>query len=307
MKVSDNLTFLAEIMVEQAVAVARADLIKRFGEPEGEHAGFAVMAYGKLGGIELSYGSDLDLVFVFDGADGQTAGPKVIDNTLFYTRLAQRVVHVLSAQTASGRLYEIDLRLRPDGDSGLVATSLSALKRYQLESAWTWEHQALVRSRTVAGDAFLKQSLEELRQEVLSLPRDFQSLAKEVCDMRGKMRAEYEVVAQPSAQARLKLEAGGIVDIEFVVQYLTLAHAHEYPALTAWSDVIRLLETLEKLELVSAEAANTLSEAYLAYRSAIHRLALRGEALETGEATDTHWRNPVIAVTEALLPGLQAR
>ena len=109
------------------------------------------------------------------------------------------------------------------------------------------------------------------------------------------------------AQTRLKLEAGGIVDIEFVVQYLTLAHAHEYPALTAWSDVIRLLETLEKLELVSAEAANTLSEAYLAYRSAIHRLALRGEAPETGEATDTRWRSPVIAVTEALLPGLQAR
>jgi len=307
MKVSDNLTFLAEIMVEQAVAVARADLIKRFGEPGGERAGFAVMAYGKLGGVELSYGSDLDLVFVFDGADGQTAGPKVIDNTLFYTRLAQRVVHVLSAQTASGRLYEIDLRLRPDGDSGLVATSLSALKRYQLESAWTWEHQALVRSRTVAGDAFLKQSLEALRREVLSLPRDSQSLAKEVCDMRGKMRAEYEAVSQPTAQTRLKLEAGGIVDIEFVVQYLTLAHAHEYPALTAWSDVIRLLETLEKLELVSAEAANTLSEAYLAYRGAIHRLALRGRVPETGEATDTHWKNSVIATTEVLLPGLQAR
>ncbi len=307
MKVSDNLTFLAEIIVEQAVVVARAELVKRFGEPEGERAGFAVMAYGKLGGIELSYGSDLDLVFVFDGADGQTAGPKIIDNTLFYTRLAQRIVHVLSAQTASGRLYEIDLRLRPDGDSGLVATSLSALRRYQLESAWVWEHQALVRSRTVAGDAFLKQSLEELRHEVLSLPRDSQSLAKEVCAMREKMRAEHEVASQASPPARLKLDAGGIVDIEFVVQYLVLAHAHEYPALTAWSDVIRSLETLEQLGLVSDETTNTLSQAYLGYRGAVHRLALRGREPETEELVDTQWQNAVIAATEALLPGLQAR
>ena len=307
MNVSDNLTFLAEAMVEHAVVVARAELVKRFGEPEGDRAGLAVMAYGKLGGIELSYGSDLDLVFVFDGADGQTAGPKVIDNALFYTRLAQRVVHVLSAQTLSGRLYEIDLRLRPDGDSGLVATTLSALRRYQLESAWTWEHQALVRSRTVAGDSALKKSLEALRREVLALPRDHADVAREVCDMRGKMRTEHEAVSQPSAHARLKLDAGGIVDIEFVVQYLVLAHTHQHPALADWSDVIRLLETLEKLGLVSGAAADTLSRAYLSYRGAIHRLALRGVASETGEAIDRQWQSQVIAVTEALLPGLQAR
>ena len=307
MNVSDNLTFLAEAMVEHAVVVARAELVKRFGEPEGDRAGLAVMAYGKLGGIELSYGSDLDLVFVFDGADGQTAGPKVIDNALFYTRLAQRVVHVLSAQTLSGRLYEIDLRLRPDGDSGLVATTLSALRRYQLESAWTWEHQALVRSRTVAGDSALKKSLEALRREVLALPRDHADVAREVCDMRGKMRTEHEAVSQPSTHARLKLDAGGIVDIEFVVQYLVLAHTHQHPALADWSDVIRLLETLEKLGLVSGAVADTLSRAYLSYRGAVHRLALRGVLSETGEAIDRQWQSQVIAVTEALLPGLQAR
>ena len=307
MNVSDNLTFLAEAMVEHAVVVARAELVKRFGEPEGDRAGLAVMAYGKLGGIELSYGSDLDLVFVFDGADGCTAGPKVIDNALFYTRLAQRVVHVLSAQTLSGRLYEIDLRLRPDGDSGLVATTLSALRRYQLESAWTWEHQALVRSRTVAGDSALKKSLEALRREVLALPRDHADVAREVCDMRGKMRTEHEAVSQPSAHARLKLDAGGIVDIEFVVQYLVLAHTHQHPALADWSDVIRLLETLEKLGLVSGAVADTLSRAYLSYRGAVHRLALRGVVSETGEAIDRQWQSQVIAVTEALLPGLQAR
>ena len=307
MKVSDNLSFLAEAMVEHALVVARAELVKRFGEPEGDRAGLAVMAYGKLGGIELSYGSDLDLVFVFDGADGQTAGPKIIDNALFYIRLAQRVVHVLSAQTLSGKLYEIDLRLRPDGDSGLVATTLSALRRYQLESAWTWEHQALVRSRTVAGDSSLKKSLETLRREVLALPRNHADLARDVCDMRGKMRAEHEALSQPSAHARLKFDAGGIVDIEFVVQYLVLAHAHQHPALADWSDVIRLLETLEKLGLVAGAEADTLSRAYLSYRGAVHRLALRGTISEAGEAPDRHWQSQVIAATEALLPGLQAR
>lgn len=307
MKVSDNLSFLAEVMVEQAVVIARAELEKRFGEPGGDQAAFAVMAYGKLGGLELSYGSDLDLVFVFDGADGQTAGPKVIDNALFYTRLAQRVVHVLSAQTSSGRLYEIDLRLRPDGDSGLVATTLSALRRYQLESAWTWEHQALVRSRAVAGDGSLKRSLESLRREVLSLPRDHQNLAREVCDMRRKMRVEHEAATEPSAHACLKLDAGGIVDIEFVVQYLVLAHAHEYPALADWSDVIRVLAMLDQRGLVSGDTAEALSQAYLAYRGAVHRLALRGVAPESGEATHSEWQRQVIAATEALLPGLQAR
>ena len=307
MKVSDNLTFLAEVMVEQAVMVARAALIKRYGEPGGDRAGFAVMAYGKLGGIELSYGSDLDLVFVFDGADGQTAGPKVIDNTLFFTRLAQRVVHVLSAQTASGRLYEVDLRLRPEGDSGLVATTLSAFRRYQLESAWTWEHQALVRGRAIAGDEALKRSLEVLRREVLSLPRDRQKLAGEVCDMRGKMRMEHEAQSESSAHVRLKLDAGGIVDIEFVVQYLVLAHTNEHPALAEWSDVMRLFETLEEEQLVSSASAEILSQAYLAYRGATHKLALRGLVPEMGEATGSEWRQQVIEQTEALLPGLQAR
>ena len=137
--------------------MATATLKEKYGRPYGTDSGepqsLVVLGMGKLGGLELSYGSDLDLVFVFDGANGQTAGPKLIENTRFYTRLAQRVVHVLSAQTYAGRLYEVDLRLRPDGDSGLVATTLPALRRYQLESAWVWEHQALVRSRVVAGDS----------------------------------------------------------------------------------------------------------------------------------------------------------
>ena len=306
MKVSDNLTFLAEVMIEQAVALARAELVQRYGEPQSESAGFAVMAYGKLGGLELSYGSDLDLVFVFDGAEGETAGPKVIDNTRFYTRLAQRVVHVLSAQTYSGRLYEVDLRLRPDGASGLVATTLSSLRRYQRESAWVWEHQALVRTRVVAGDALLKASLEALRVEILAMPREQSSVAKAVCEMREKMRAEHNVSGRTGDRFDLKRDPGGIVDIEFVVQYLVLASAHRYAALAQWSDVIRLLDVIEQVGLLSSQDAAMLSQAYLAYRSETHSLALQGQPAETEAGRFHAQREQVKQITETLLPGLQA-
>ncbi len=306
MKVSDNLTFLAEVMIEQAVALARAELIQRYGEPQSEQAGFAVIAYGKLGGLELSYGSDLDLVFVFDGAEGNTAGPKVIDNTRFYLRLAQRVVHVLSTQTYSGRLYEVDLRLRPDGDSGLVATSLPALRRYQLESAWVWEHQALVRTRVVAGDATLKASLERMRCEVLALPRAQKDLASAVCGMRQKMRTEHSTMVRNREHFDLKRDPGGIVDIEFVVQYLVLKHAAEHAELTRWSDVIRLLEGLEDAGLVATEDASVLSQAYLSYRGAIHSLALQGRAADISAEGYGALREQVKGITDTLLPGLQS-
>ena len=330
MRVSDNLTYLAEVMIEQALAVARTELVQRYGEPQGANSGFAVMAYGKLGGLELSYGSDLDLVFVFEGAEGETAGPKVIDNTRFYTRLAQRVVHVLSAQTYAGRLYEVDLRLRPDGDSGLVATSLSGLRRYQFESAWIWEHQALVRARPVAGDAWLQDALTALRRDVLINPRDVGHLASEVCGMRAKMRMEHapQRRSQPSLQQSpqnpppsspedegplhatgqfdLKRDPGGIVDIEFVVQFLVLAHAKDYDELTEWSDVVRLLEALERSGKMSPPDAQALSSAYLSYRGAIHVLTLQGARPVATAETFQVMRDEVQRITESLLPGLQS-
>ena len=307
MKVSDNLTFLAEVLVEQAIAVARAELVQRHGEPQGVEAGFAVLAYGKLGGIELSYGSDLDLVFVFGGASGETAGPKVIDNSRFYTRLAQRVVHVLSSQTPFGRLYEVDLRLRPNGDSGLVATTLAAIRRYQFESAWTWEHQALVRSRTVAGDAGLREALEALRVEVLRLPRSSQPLADDVISMRHKMLAERPPVGRAECDFDLKHDAGGIVDIEFMVQYLVLAHAHQLPDIAVWSDVVRLLESLQQAGVVSEQVAEALRVSYLDYRSAIHALALQGAPPVSSASQFSEQRRQVLVAAEAVLPGLQVR
>ena len=168
------------------------------------------------------------------------------------------------------RLYEVDLRLRPDGDSGLVATTLTGFKRYQLESAWTWEHQALVRSRTVAGDPSLRASLEQLRREVLTMPREAPVLSASVRNMRHKMLTEQASMNRGVERFDIKRDQGGIVDIEFVVQYLVLAYASQYPALAQWSDVIRLLETLEQVGVLSADQAAVLSSRYLIYRSALH-------------------------------------
>ena len=305
MKVSDYLTFLAEVILQQAIHVARAELVQRHGEPQGEDAGFAVLGYGKLGGIELSYGSDLDLVFVYAGVDGETAGPRVIDNVRFYTRLAQRVVHVLSTKMAGGRLYEVDLRLRPHGESGLVAVSLSGLRKYQLESAWTWEHQALVRTRPVAGDPGLLSALADLRAEVLCQARDREALAAEVIHMRRRMLSDGLGRQQvPEGCFDIKRDPGGIVDIEFVVQYLVLAHAHAMPELTEWSDVVRILESLQSAEVLPAAQAGALKAAYLDYRSAVHVTALSGEnAWGNNEQYREHLAS-VAAIRDQWLPGI---
>jgi glutamate-ammonia-ligase adenylyltransferase len=301
MKVSDYLSFLAEVLLEHAITVAKAELVARHGEPGGPDTGFAVIGYGKLGGIELSYGSDLDLVFVYQGGDGCTTGPKPIDNIRFYTRLAQRVVHVLSTRMATGRLYEVDLRLRPHGESGLVAVSLQGFRQYQLESAWIWEHQALVRTRAVVGDASLVHALTALRQEILTQSREIDNLAAEVSAMRRRMLQEGSGrLATESGWFDLKRDPGGIVDIEFVVQYLVLAHAHRFPALTRWSDNIRILDSLKETGVLPEEQANALVSAYLAYRSAVHVAALEGVAavgesvvfmphLERVKAIRDHW------------------
>ena len=273
MKVSDNLSFLAEVIVERAVAVAYRDLANKYGEPTNGSE-FCVLAYGKLGGIELSYESDLDLVFVASGEEGITAGPKQIDNQRFFTRLAQRVIHILSTNMMGGRLYEVDLRLRPNGDSGLLVTSLPALKKYLASDAWTWEHQALVRARVIAGGSALVRKVEELRVEVLSKHRDDASLTNDVTSMRHKMRDHRADVGAKSKQIDLKYDRGGIVDIEFVVQYLVLKHAASHPQICRWSDVVRILDSLEAAGILSKDNANSLRDAYLQLRAATHRIAM---------------------------------
>jgi len=302
MKVSDNLSFLAEVIVERAVAIAYGQLVERHGEPSGD-AGFCVMAYGKLGGLELSYESDLDLVFVSAGDNGTTAGAKPIDNQRFFTRLAQRVIHILSTNMMGGRLYEVDLRLRPNGDSGLVVTSLQALERYLKHDAWTWEHQALVRARVVAGGSELVTQVEALRVEVLSTGRDDVSLADDVTAMRQKMRDHSPAVGDVSHRVALKYGRGGIVDIEFVVQYLVLKHAALYPNVGRWSDVVRILEALEACEILGSSDANSLKEAYLGLRSSVHRAAVSNASDSDSVETDELMKQ-ASAVCTRLLPNL---
>ena len=279
MKVSDKLTFIAEVILEWTVKAAWLDLTTKHGKPShlSQGTGFCVVAYGKLGGLELNYSSDLDLVFLYDApAQGMTDGDKPIDCARFYTRLGQRVIHMLETRMSLGVLYEVDMRLRPSGNSGLLVSTFAAFERYQLEEAWTWEHQALSRARAVAGDATLAESFQAIRLRVLAQARDKLALAEEVQSMRQKMRENLDTGIKGDT-FNLKHGFGGIVDIEFMVQYALLALSVKHPSLAAYTDNIRQIEALASSGLISAEVANELSQAYLAYRSATHECALQEE------------------------------
>jgi len=294
MKVSDYLTWLAEAILEQVLALAWRQTVAKYGTPlrtDGTlcDPGFIIVGYGKVGGIELGHGSDLDLVFIHDGdPQAETDGAKPIDGAQFFTRLGQRIIHLLTAQTNSGQLYEVDMRLRPSGASGLLVSSLGAFARYQENEAWTWEHQALVRARVLVGSQDVGQAFEKVRAQVLGKTRDPAKLQQEVSEMRAKMRDNLGSKStaagtganafEASAPFDLKQDAGGIVDIEFMVQYAALAWSQSHPPLLRWTDNIRILEELEHEGLMPVEDAGLLREAYKAYRSAAHRQALQKEA-----------------------------
>lgn len=280
MQVSDRLTELAEIVLEVALDVAWRDLTSMHGQPSCESgtgrrkAGFGVIAYGKLGGIELSYRSDLDLVFLHNSqGEGQmTDGEKPLDNSVFFARLVRRLVHFLTTRTSSGALYEVDTRLRPSGRSGLLVISTEGFAKYQEQNAWTWEHQALLRSRPVAGSARVAREFEQIRSATLRLRVDRQKLLDEVLSMRQKMRKQLD--RSSTDQFDLKQGEGGIGDIEFLVQYLVLKNAEREPALIFYPDNIRQLGTLEGVGCLDAGTVAGLQEAYKAFRLRMHRLTL---------------------------------
>ncbi|HIF9189843.1 TPA: bifunctional [glutamate--ammonia ligase]-adenylyl-L-tyrosine phosphorylase/[glutamate--ammonia-ligase] adenylyltransferase [Photobacterium damselae] len=278
MKVSDHLTYLAQAIIGAVVNQAWFQMKEKYGEPthllEREGRGFAVVAYGKLGGIELGYGSDLDLVFLHDcPSNVYTNGKKEIDGRQFYLRLAQRIIHLFSTRTASGVLYEVDMRLRPSGASGLLVSTIDAFAQYQQQEAWTWEHQALVRARMVYGDPALQQEFTAIRQQVLAQERDKVTLRHQVVEMRLKMRAHLGH-KQPG-KFGLKQDIGGITDIEFLAQYLVLAYASEYKAITRWSDNVRIFDILSQCDVISYPQGQQLTQAYCEMRDAIHRLSLQ--------------------------------
>jgi glutamate-ammonia-ligase adenylyltransferase len=287
MRVSDRLTEIAEIIIEHAVELGWRQIAAQFGVPMcGEGASrrpvsICVVGYGKLGGMELGYSSDLDLVFLHDsrGERQETGGTRPgaappIDNQLFFVRLAQRIMHLLTMHSAAGRLYEVDVRLRPSGKGGLLVTSMGAFAEYQQREAWTWEHQALLHARAVAGASLLRADFESVRLEVLANHVKRETLRTEVRNMRERMRKELSKGAAGSFD--MKQDAGGVADIEFLAQYWALLWAKDYPPVVLFSDTIRQLESVASADLVPQTTVDVLTAAYRAFRGRSHHLALAG-------------------------------
>ncbi len=278
-KLSDHLSDLADLLVQATLDLVWNGLPGR----HRERPAFAVIAYGKLGGKELGYASDLDIIFLYDDphADAQE----------IYARLGKRLNTWMGTATAAGTLYETDLRLRPDGASGLLVSSVEAFEDYQSRQAWTWEHQALTRARYCCGDAALKTRFDAIREKVLTQPRDAARLRDEVLDMRRKM---HEGHANASGLFDLKHDAGGLVDVEFAVQYLVLAHAHAHPEMTANIGNIALLKRAGELGLIPLDIGLAAGDAYRELRRRQHALKLQG--LEHARAEHGGLAQEILAV-----------
>lgn len=280
MRVSDLLTGIAELVIDRSLEYVWEQLVTQHGSPgytlddRRQPAGFAVIAYGKLAGLEMSYSSDLDLVFIYDsqGDEQVTDGRESIANADFFFRVARRLITVLTTRSITGRMYEVDTRLRPSGRSGLLVSSLQAFETYQRESAWTWEHQALLHSRAIAGATHVRAGFEDLRMSILreSVRRD--DLRAQVTEMRQRMLTEAPKVGK--GRFDIKHARGGLQDIEFIVQYLVLNHAHAHADLAAWPDNVRQLEALASHEVLTEDDADTLKQYYVEYRESLHHRSL---------------------------------
>ncbi|HEY7772929.1 MAG TPA: bifunctional [glutamate--ammonia ligase]-adenylyl-L-tyrosine phosphorylase/[glutamate--ammonia-ligase] adenylyltransferase [Marinagarivorans sp.] len=309
MKVSDYLSELAEVILQYSLNLAWQQMVAKHGLPGGQtnsEPSFIIVGYGKLGGIELGHSSDLDLVFIHN-ADAQletisVAGQKSLDNHTFYTRLGQKIIHLLNTNTPSGILYEVDMRLRPSGNSGMLVSTLTAFEKYQANSAWTWEHQALVRTRVVAGNGELAQDFYGVRNAILRQQRDQQKLATDVVDMRHKMRKQLGSSAKEknAGEFHLKQDAGGIVDIEFIVQYLVLRHAHQHPSLINYSDNIRILEAVAQAALLPEATVTTLIDTYKQYRTLTHQLALQQQSNRVKHEQISTLQGPIVEIWNQL-------
>ena len=276
---------LAEVVLEAVYGLASKALQQQYGLPQCldqgvlREARFAIIGYGKLGGFEMHYQSDLDIIFLHDscGEQQQSNGAKQVENSVYFARLAQKIISLTSVLTASGKLYEIDSRLRPEGSSGLLVSSTHAYLRYQLEKAWTWEHQALVRARLVAGNPALQTDFDNIREQVLTMPRDHHQLALEITEMRERIYTAKRPVE--GERKDLKHSRGCMVDIEFLVQYWVLAGANSIGSDCLYSDNISLLKELFRLNQISASQSRLL-EIYQDYQRLLHESVLQNQSAE---------------------------
>jgi [glutamine synthetase] adenylyltransferase / [glutamine synthetase]-adenylyl-L-tyrosine phosphorylase len=312
MQVSDRLTEIAELITEEAMRMAWAQVTASLGVPLSADADgevrqpvhVAAIGYGKFGGRELGYSSDLDLVFIHDSAGErqETDRPSPVDNQVFFLRYAQRLMHLLTFHSAAGRLYEVDVRLRPSGKGGMLVTSIAALRDYQFHEAWTWEHQALLHARSVAGDPGLRARFEALRLDVLCNAVRRDDLKAQVRDMRERMRRE---LAGGGKGFDLKQDRGGIADIEFLAQYWALLWTRDYPAIAMFPDTIRQLESVASAALVPQETVDRLVHAYQAYRAVGHHRSLDGlDNILPADAFGAE-RAGVTAIWEAAMQGTE--
>ena len=307
--VSDRLTELADILLEKILDFSWQTMVKKYGEPgciiEGEsfRPAMSIVAYGKMGGNELGYGSDLDIIFLHNSAGEKqfTAGEKVIDNQVFFARVAQRVIHFLNTRTYSGILYEADTRLRPDGQSGLMVSSISAFEKYQQEKAWTWEHQALIRARFVTGNALIEQEFDRIRSSILRQHREVEPLLQEVVKMREKMRDHLtgHVVGNSAGNFDVKQDAGGLVDIEFMTQAGVLIHADQCADCIKHTATLELINELNRVGWYEADEAENIGSAYRYFRKLKNWQNLECEA-DVSEVSQH--REKVIAVWQRLMP-----
>lgn len=282
MKVSDYLTWTAEAVLNGVVDFAWQLMISRYGIPEGlteERNPFLVVGYGKVGGIELGYSSDLDIVLLYQGlspsGSATNARGRQTGNSVFFVRMGQKVISLMTTLMPAGVLYEVDTRLRPNGASGMMVSDFEGYKSYIENQAWNWEHQAFTRARAVVGDEQSRQAFDIFRLGFLEKKRDVETVKRDVVEMRQKMA---ETLDKSSGDLfDLKQGSSGIVDIEFMTQYLVLAFAHDYPALAKYSDNIRILETVKEAGLLTSEQVDALIHAYKTYRSKYHRVSLQNQ------------------------------
>jgi glutamate-ammonia-ligase adenylyltransferase len=268
-----------------------------------QNKGIAVIAYGKMGGNELSYGSDLDLVFVHNSSEGETTtglanGEKSVSASQFYMKLAQRIMHIFNSRMSSGILYELDMRLRPSGNSGVLVGHINSFAQYQQEDAWTWEHQALVRARIVYGNSVIKNKFTEIRQQVLCHQRTLDKLSIEVSDMREKMRNHLD--KSTNDKFDIKQGVGGLVDIEFLAQYLVLAHCHENKNLSQYCDNLSIFKQLASLKILTEMEQQLLSNCYQKLRGLGHKATLQNKALLIGQELVTD-RDQVMLIWKKFL------
>ena len=280
-KVSDHLSALADLILQATFERVWSLVAKKFDLPKNLAPTFAIIAYGKLGGKELGYASDLDLVFLYQATENDYEAQEI------YALLAKRMINWLTAFTSTGSLFEIDTRLRPNGSAGFLVTNVDAFKKYQMRegdnAAWVWEHQALTRARFVAGNVLVGNLFDAVRQEVLSQQRDIDHLRNEIVEMRRKV---HEGHPNPTNDFDLKHDAGGMVDIEFIVQFLVLAYSHQHPQLIGNLGNIALLRIAAEVGLIETDIAKAVGDAYRLLRARQHRLRLDG-----AEKTRIHLSN----------------